>query len=80
MSTRERIRAFISEAFFVDSFGDEDSFLRTGVLDSMGMLQLIAFLEKEFAVKVKDDELLPENLDSLTRVSAFVERKQQAAA
>lgn len=80
MNVRERIRSFICESFFVDGFGEEASFLRTGILDSMGMLQLVAFLETEFGVKVGDDELVPENLDSLRSVTAFVQRKQQSAA
>jgi acyl carrier protein len=72
---RERIRTFIAEVFFVDGFTDEQSLLRTGVLDSMGMSQLVAFLEEEFAVEVLDEELVPENLDSVSRAAAFVARK-----
>jgi acyl carrier protein len=77
MSPRLRIRQFIVESFFVDDFSDEDSFLRNGVIDSLGMLELITFLEKEFGIKITDAELVPENLDSLARVCAFVERKRQ---
>jgi len=77
MSPRLRIREFIVESFFVDDFSDEDSFLRNGVIDSLGMLELITFLEKEFGIKITDAELIPENLDSLARVCAFVERKRQ---
>ena len=76
MSTRARIRAFIVESFFVDVFSDEDSFLRSGIIDSLGMLELIAFLEKEYSIKIRDAELVPENLDSLAKVCAFVERKR----
>jgi acyl carrier protein len=78
MSTRARIRGFIVESFFVDGFSDEESFLRSSIIDSIGMLELVAFLEKEFGIKIADTELLPENLDSLARVCAFVERKQLA--
>jgi acyl carrier protein len=77
MNPRDRIRAFVIESFFVDDFSDEDSFLRNGIIDSLGMLELIAFLEKEFGIKITDAELVPENLDSLARVCAFVERKRQ---
>jgi acyl carrier protein len=77
MTPRLRIRQFIVESFFVDDFSDEDSFLRNGVIDSLGMLELITFLEKEFGIKITDAELVPENLDSLARVCAFVERKRQ---
>ena len=77
MNPRDRIRAFVIESFFVDDFSDEDSFLRNGIIDSLGMLELIAFLEKEFGIKITDAELVPENLDSLARVCAFVEKKRQ---
>jgi acyl carrier protein len=78
MNTRARIRRFIVESFFVDGFSDEESFLRNSIIDSLGMLELVAFLEKEFGIKIADTELVPENLDSLARVCAFVERKQLA--
>ncbi|WP_164002445.1 acyl carrier protein [Pyxidicoccus caerfyrddinensis] len=77
MSTRERIRSFIVDTFFVDEFADDDSFLRKGLIDSTGMMELVAFLEQDFGLKLEDRELVPENLDSLTRVVAFVEKKKQ---
>jgi len=76
MTVRARIREFIIESFFVDDFSDDDSFLRNSIVDSLGMLELVAFLEKEFRIKVSDAELVPENLDSLAKVCAFVERKK----
>ncbi len=76
MSLRERIRNFIVDTFFVDDFGDDDSFLRKGLIDSTGMLELVSFIETEFGIKLEDKELVPENLDSLSRVVAFVSRKQ----
>jgi acyl carrier protein len=72
---RQRIRDFIVESFFVDDFDDDASFLRTGIVDSMGMGHLVAFLEDTFGIALADAELVPENLDSLSRVTAFVERK-----
>jgi acyl carrier protein len=76
MTTRERIRGFIVDTFFVDDFADDDSFLRKGLIDSTGMMELVAFLEQDFGLKLEDRELVPENLDSLSRVVAFVEKKQ----
>ncbi len=75
MTPKQRIRDFIVENFFVDGFGDDESFLRSGIVDSMGMSQLVAFLEETFGFPIADDELVPENLDSLSRVAAFVDRK-----
>ncbi|MBS2031448.1 MAG: acyl carrier protein [Deltaproteobacteria bacterium] len=77
MSTTEQLRKFICESFFVETFGDDDSFLRTGIIDSMGMLQLVAFVEDTFGVEVEDEELVPANFESLTKVVAFVEGKRQ---
>jgi acyl carrier protein len=76
MISRARIREFIVEFFFVEEFSDDDSFLRNSIVDSLGMLELVAFLEKEFGIKVRDSELIPDNLDSLAKVCAFVERKK----
>lgn len=73
--TRASIRRFISDTFFVDGFADDDSFLKTGILDSTGMLELIGFLEDTWAIKLDDGELIPENLDSVNRAAAFVQKK-----
>lgn len=73
------IRAYIIDNFlFGDDRGLDDSasFLENGIIDSTGILELVAFLEKEFSVKISDDELLPENLDSLDKVTVFVSRKK----
>ena len=75
-SPKERIRSFIVDSFFVEDFADDDSFLRRGLIDSTGMMELVAFLEEQFRISLQDGELVPENLDSLARVTAFVERKQ----
>jgi acyl carrier protein len=77
---RGKIRSFIVEVFFVDDFSDEESLLRNGIVDSMGMAQLVAFLEQEFGLKVDDGELVPENLDSVARAAAFVARKRGLSA
>jgi len=79
VTSAERIRRFIEETFIVDGFADDDSFLRTGVIDSTGMMELVLFLEREFEIKIADTELLPRNLDSIARAAAFVERKRVAA-
>ncbi len=78
MHVRERVRRFIRESFLVDDFEDHDSFLATGLIDSLGVLQLVAFVESEFSVSVTDTELVPDNFDSVANVSAFVERRLAA--
>jgi acyl carrier protein len=77
---RARLRSFIQDSFLVDRFSDEDSFLGTGLIDSLGMMQLVAFVEGEWAIHVEDAELVPENFDSVARVAAFVERKRSVQA
>lgn len=72
----DQIRRFISNTFFVDNFAADASFLQNGIIDSTGVLELVAFLEETFAIKVEDTDLVPENLDSIAQVIAFVQRKQ----
>lgn len=76
----EMIRGFLFENFLFDADGsalDNDaSFLEQGVIDSTGVLELVEWLEDSFAIKVDDTELVPENLDSVNRLAAFIERKQ----
>jgi acyl carrier protein len=75
------LRQFIVENFLFgrdSSFSNEDSFIEMGVLDSTGVLELIAFLQKRYGIKMEDVEIVPENLDSIHRISVFVTRKLQA--
>jgi acyl carrier protein len=75
---KQQIRAFIVENFlFGDANGlkDDSSFLDDGIMDSTGVLELITFLEEEFSVTVEDEDLIPENLDSINNVTAYLEKK-----
>lgn len=84
MSIKQTIRRYILENFlFTDDesvLQDGDSFLAGGVIDSTGVLEIILFIEEAFGIKVKDNEMLPENLDSVANLVAFVQRKQAVAA
>ena len=75
----EAIRAFISETFFVDDFTNDESFLRSGTIDSTGMLELISFVETNFDLEIDDEELVPENLDSVDNLVGFLVRKGVSA-
>ncbi len=82
-SRKERVRAFISSMFLQDPaavLGDDDSLLQLQIVDSTGFLELVGFLETEFGIKVADDEMLPENLDTLGCIDQFLTRKLGAAA
>lgn len=77
------IRSFIVEKFLFEDDGklsDEDSFLENGVIDSTGVLELVAFLEETFGFRMEDDEVVPENLDSVRNAAAFVDRKLSVLA
>lgn len=80
---REEVREFIFKNFLFDDSGDSlddnDSFLEKGIIDSTGMLELVAFLEEKFGVRIEDDELVPENLDSVARLVDFITRKKLPA-
>ena len=79
MSIEEKVRGCILDNFlFTDDqseLSSEDSFMEKGIIDSSGILEVIFFLEEEFKVQVEDDEMIPENLDSVNNLVAFVEKK-----
>ena len=76
------IRKFITDNFLfregAEPLSDTTSFLETGLIDSTGVLELIFFLEKHFGIKVADEDMVPENLDSIRKLTAYVQRKLEA--
>lgn len=73
-----KVRTFIVENFLFgkdEGLDDDTSFLDEGIVDSTGILELVSFMEEEFHVKVEDEELIPENLDSINNVVGYLERK-----
>jgi len=81
MDIKSQVRAFAHENFYMPEgtrIADDRSLLDQGVIDSTGVLELIGFIEETFGIAVEDNETLPENLDSIDRISAFVERKLSA--
>ena len=76
---RKDLRHFIVENFLFGrdgSFSDEDSLLDKGLIDSTGVLELIAFLKEKYAIVVEEPEMVPDNLDSILSLSAFIQRKR----
>lgn len=76
------LRRFVEENFLFGqkaTFADEASFLDLGIIDSTGVLELVSFLEKTYGFQLDDDELVPENLDSIVNLVRYVEAKQAAA-
>lgn len=80
MPVKEQIRAFIAENFLFNPDGfdlsDDASFLDEGVVDSTGTLELVMFVEDTFGVEVGDHEIEPENFDSVNKLAAYIQRKQ----
>jgi acyl carrier protein len=79
MSFPDCVRQFIKDTFLVDEVGDEESFLASGIIDSLGVMQLVTFIESHLGSKVPDKDLVPENFDSISRIAAYVERTRRAA-
>lgn len=77
---KDKLRLYILENFlFTDDqneLKDDDSFMEQGIIDSTGILEVIFLLEEEFSVKVENEDMIPDNLDSVNKIVSFVERKQ----
>jgi acyl carrier protein len=82
MNLEARVRHFVQQNFNVAGTADlseDTSLIVEGIVDSTGMLEVIAFLESEFGIRISDEETIPANLETLGRIAAFVERKHLAA-
>ena len=73
------VRDFIKNNFLyasdIDSLGDDDSFTQKGIIDSTGVLELIDFLEENYEIVIENDEVIPDNLDSLNRIERYITSK-----
>ena len=80
MTTEEKLRTFIKGKFLFEREGalaDDDSLLNSGLIDSTGIFELVAFIESEFGIKVLDEEVFPENFQTIGAIAAFIARKRQ---
>lgn len=78
MKIEHQIKQFIlKNLYFAENIplGDDDSFLETGVVDSTGVMELVAFVQSEFGVTVEPEEIVVENFDSISKVASFIRRK-----
>lgn len=84
MGVKERIRGFITSELAHDgpdaSLGDDESLLERGILDSLGLLRVLGFLEQEYQVTINDDEVIPENFQSINAIAAFVEKRRSGTS
>jgi acyl carrier protein len=79
ISIEQKVRGFIEERFLasagLERVQEEESFIENGIIDSTGVLELVHFLEETFVIKIEDNELVPDNLDSIRNIVAFLGRK-----
>ncbi|WP_420631565.1 acyl carrier protein [Candidatus Leptofilum sp.] len=84
MDIKQQIREFIAENFLFSPDGfdlsDDASFLDEGVVDSTGTLEVVMFVEETFGIVVGDDEIEPENFDSVNKLVAYIARKSELVA
>ena len=75
----QELRQFVVDNFLFgegeSQFSNEDSFLEKGLVDSMGILTLVNFVQEKYTIAVADEELVPENWDSVRRIATFVQGK-----
>lgn len=78
ISIKQKLYEFLNDYFIKESgliVNDNTSFLDEGIIDSTGVIELIAYIENSFDVRVEDDEIIPDNLDSFNQLVEFVSRK-----
>ncbi|HSH74648.1 MAG TPA: acyl carrier protein [Longimicrobiales bacterium] len=84
MDVRQQIRSYIMENYLFTTddseLGDSDSLMLRGIIDSTGALEVILFLEESYGITVDEEEMIPENLDSVDQIVAYVGRKRPAAS
>jgi acyl carrier protein len=78
-ATEQKIRQFIADNFLFRedraNVGNNESLLDAGLIDSTGVLELVAYLEAEFGIQMADAEIVPDNLDSIAKITVYVEGK-----
>ncbi len=83
VADKEKLREFVVENFLFGQenfeFSDDDSLMGKGIIDSTGVLELVAFIQESFGIQVDDRDLIPENLDSISNVMRFLATKEPAA-
>lgn len=80
---KQQVRQFILDNFMMAAAAeipDEASFMDRHIIDSTGFLELISFVEQTFDIQVTDEEMVPENLDSLNNIERYVHKKRATAA
>ena len=81
MKIKDQVRIYVVKNFLYSDpqreLTDDQSFINSGIIDSTGVLELVSFIENTFSIQVEDEDLIPENLDSIEKVSTYVLRKKR---
>ena len=78
MEIKEQLVTFFQDNFMIDlpeNFSDDDSLMNNGIVDSTGILELVTFLEETYNFKIANDDIVPENLDSINRLRNYIQSK-----
>jgi acyl carrier protein len=78
IAVEQKIRDYVQQNFLFGNpltYSDEDSFLKLGIIDSTGVLELIGFVQETFDFTIEDEDIVPENLDSVRNLANFIRRK-----
>ena len=80
MDIKNKVTSYIEKNFLFSlsdkSLHDNDSFLEKGVIDSTGILEIVSYIEEEFDIEVKDEELIPDNFDSINNLTQYITKKR----
>jgi acyl carrier protein len=80
VNLKRKLKVFIRDNFLLrddsKTLNENDSFLEKGIIDSTGVLELVSFIEETFHIKVEDEELVPDNLDSLNKLTNYIRKKK----
>ncbi len=80
MNIEHHIKDYISRNLLFSSHGfhykDDDSFLEEGIVDSQGVMELVAFVEDTYKVRVDDQDIVPDNFDSVSKLAGYIRRKK----
>ena len=81
---KSKVREFLIGNFFLNtrtiSIDDNTSLMENGIVDSTGILEVVTYLQSDFEIEILDEEIVPENLDSLNNMARFIEHKQAIAS
>jgi acyl carrier protein len=78
LPTKELIRQFVMRKIAGKnermSINDKDDIITAGIIDSLGIMQLVAFIEETFSIEIKDEDIVPDNFESIETISSFIEK------